>query len=293
MPQPEVASLEFNAVTCSPGNNTGQATCYPDEVIIEMKDIWNKRHPDSAIGSANPAAVWSDLRTKLGRSCKNERCWAIKLLTKRRQAQLVPRLFVPAAQTKWCRNPTEWLDSNDLTLVMGQYEYAHPSFMFLGPAPVDFASVAESGPQGWPELNNLNLEKQLQRGKKTIGIIFNTDPHDEPGEHWISCFIDMRRANTLSLSFSDSVGRGPPRPIDTFLSTVRAQMQNMKACPCKVSYSYNKYQHQRKNTECGIFCLHMIISLLEKELTPQEYFKERKTDAMMNSLRDKFFIKDC
>lgn len=293
MSLPEQVSLEFKQARCSPGNSSRQGTCYPDEVILEMRDIWNTRHPDSAITSVKPSDVWSDLRTKLGRSCNNERCWAVKLLTNRRQAQLVPRLFVPVAQTKWCRNPTEWLDSDDLTRVMAQYEDAHPSFMFLGPAPVDFATIAESGPQGWPELKNLNLQKELRRGKKTVGIIFNTDPHNEPGEHWISCFIDMRQPKTLSLSFSDSVGIGPPGLIKAFLDTTRTQMENMKGCPCKVDYSYNQHRHQKKNTECGVFCLHMIVSLLEKEISPQEYFKENKTDAMMNSLRARFFIKDC
>ena len=36
-----------------------------------------------------------------------------------------------------------------------------------------------------------------------IGIIFNTDPHNKSGSHWISLFIDVKKK---IICFFDSVG---------------------------------------------------------------------------------------
>lgn len=75
------------------------------------------------------------------------------------------------------------------------------------------------------ELNNIQLEKILKKDKctrqKFIGIfprdklpkrvefpscfIFNTDPHDRPGEHWIAVYID----NKGKCQFFDPFGNSP------------------------------------------------------------------------------------
>ena len=38
----------------------------------------------------------------------------------------------------------------------------------------------------------------MKRGKTKIGIIFNTDPHDKPGQHWISMFINIKKKKALN-----------------------------------------------------------------------------------------------
>ena len=39
-------------------------------------------------------------------------------------------------------------------------------------------------------MKNLKL-KDLNKKKKQIGFIFNTDPHYKSGQHWISLFVDI------------------------------------------------------------------------------------------------------
>ena len=39
-------------------------------------------------------------------------------------------------------------------------------------------------------LCKFNLEEHLNSGIDKIGIVFNTDDHDEPGEHWVAMYVD-------------------------------------------------------------------------------------------------------
>ena len=89
----------------------------------------------------------------------------------------------------------DWLSSIDIADVMEQYEKKYPDFIFLGPVPIDFDEILT-------EVGQMNL-KTLANKKKRIGIVFNTDPHDMPGEHWISMFIDL---NDKTICFFDSTG---------------------------------------------------------------------------------------
>ena len=82
----------------------------------------------------------------------------------------------------------EWLSSLDLINVMEHYEKKYEDFEFIGPYPIDFKYIYE-------EFFNLNLKK-LMKNKKKLGIVFNTDTSNGPGEHWISLFLDLD-SNTI------------------------------------------------------------------------------------------------
>ena len=50
--------------------------------------------------------------------------------------------------------------------------------------------------------------------------------------------------------------------------------------------------HQEGNTECGMYSLYFIISLIEDTVNPN-YFKSKKiSDAEMENLRDRYFNSD-
>ena len=93
----------------------------------------------------------------------------------------------------WKKNPEEWLNSVDIEDVMKQYEKKVPTFMFIGPSPIDFDKHLLYGECVWDELCKFKLENILKKGKNKIGIIFNLDPHYKNGSHWISMFIDIRK----------------------------------------------------------------------------------------------------
>ena len=48
-------------------------------------------------------------------------------------------------------------------------------------------------------------------------------------------------------------------------------------------------EHQLKNTECGIYCLHFLVYMLQGK-NFKKYANKKKTDKAMHKFRDKFYI---
>ena len=59
--------------------------------------------------------------------------------------------------------------------------------------------------------------------------------------------------------------------------------------PIEFTYLQNEYNHQQTNTECGMYCLYMIISMIENKHTPYYLLKHRVSDAEMEKLRGEYF----
>ena len=113
-------------------------------------------------------------------------------------------------------------------------------------------------------------------------MVLNIDEHDEPGSHWVAFYIDNEKR---TLEYFDSVGDEPNRNIRRFIKKVR------KFCEEKnghYSYKYNKIRHQKKNTECGMFCIYYIVSRLGGK-TFEKITGEKITDEHMNKMRLKIF----
>ena len=89
------------------------------------------------------------------------------------------------------RKMQAWLNSDDIEKVMKQYEHTYPCFRFIGPTPIDFDKHIYEDKCVWDDLCKFDLLSYINDGINKIGIIFNTDPHDKSGAHWISLFIDL------------------------------------------------------------------------------------------------------
>lgn len=183
------------------------------------------------------------------------------------------------------KRPTTWLTSLDIDRVMKQYEYAHPSFMFIGPSPIDFDTRVEKDECVWDELCNFSLEKLLKKGKNKVGIVFNTDPHYKDGSHWISLFINVKEGYIF---FFDSAGDKIPKEVKVLVDRVIEQGNKLGL---KLKFQENHPRaHQRGNTECGMYSLYMITSILRGHKKPQDFIGgERVKDDEMVSLRKEFF----
>jgi Ulp1 family protease len=119
--------------------------------------------------------------------------------------------------------------------------------------------------------------------KHKIGIIFNTDPHYLTGSHWISLFIDIKKR---FIFFFDSTGDAPPKEITQFVKKI---IKQGKALGLNFKYVVNDKEHQKRNTECGIYSLFMIINLLKETRTPEDFLTMLFTDKEMERFRSIFF----
>jgi hypothetical protein len=218
--------------------------------------------------------------------CNKESCWLKQKFVNGKLNSELKNSFAPVAPKEWKKNPNEWLSSTEILEVMKQFEKTYKCFDFIGPTPIDFDKHKMYGECVWEELCHFNLEEQIKNGKFKIGIIFNTDPHDKGGAHWISMFINARKG---TIFFFDSAGDPAPKEVKRFAKMVKAQGAKLKT-PINFVFDQNHpVEHQYGESECGIYSLYFIVHLLEDKHT-EEYFKTHVlSDKYMKQFRKIYF----
>lgn len=290
----------MDSYQCSPAlHRRDDETCLPLSSLERLRRAWNRTHPRHKItisetrksGGHAPVTIAKTLFSKLREAmkshykCSTEFCMIKKIpgLTSE-EKDAMKTYFKPEKPAEWDKKPTQWLDSFNIEDVMNQYEMADKQFEFVGPVPIDFDKKV-SGGGGWGqcivnELCKLDLKSAEVKGKHKIGIIFNLDPHDMPGSHWVCAFIDIPNKSAY---YFDSYGYPPPNEILELLR--RCKDQGIE------KIYYNDIRHQRKGSECGMYCLFCIICLL-KGRPFYEICKRIIDDDTMNALRDVIFAEE-
>jgi hypothetical protein len=254
----------FIKLNCSPKNEENNYTCYTDENLIKLKEIWNERHPDKPISTNNPKDIWNILKNYYAYICNKESCWIRKLAKGTKMEAELLEAFAPESPEEWKKNPNEWLSSIDIVEVMNQYEKKYKCFDFMGPSPIDYDTHKLHGECVFEELCHFNLQEQIDKGKTKIGVIFNLDPHYKGGSHWVSLFINVKKKE---IYYFDSAGDDIPEQINKFANTIIKQGQHLKK---PINFKLDKnypIEHQYGNTECGIYSLFFIVHMLEDKIT--------------------------
>tara|TARA_B110000444_G_C18837610_1_gene596956 strand:+ start:1765 stop:2775 length:1011 start_codon:yes stop_codon:yes gene_type:complete len=280
-------AVTFKSDKCSPKKNGDvlKFTCYTKDALFKLKDIWNARHSDTKILSNDPKTIWGFLHTHMSNTCNRESCWLKKNWIKAKlPKQLQKNTFAPKQPDVWKRKPNEWLTSVDILNVMKQYETTYKSFEFMGPSPIDFDTHKMYGECIWEELCKFKLREQMKRGKNKVGIIFNLDKHHEPGSHWVAMYIDMKKRE---IYYFDSYADNPPKEIEKLVERIEKESTGIGK---KYRYIKNKRRHQWSNSECGMYCLHFIITLV-KGGNFNKFEKKRVDDKVMKRLRNIYFNK--
>jgi hypothetical protein len=275
-------TFNFKKLRCSPKekNKLNSFTCYTNESLYKLRDQWNKKHPDKLIKTNDAKEIHSKLTFYLSSVCKIESCWLKQDKDFGKISEDIIDSFAPISPAEWKNNPNEWLSSVDIDKVMGQYEKAYKCFEFIGPSPIDFDKKLSYGECVWNELCNFSLVNQIKKGKNKIGIIFNTDPHNKSGAHWISLFINIKNKRIF---FFDSVGTKVSPEITKLVNRIIDQGHKLNP---KINFKFDDsggVEHQYKNTECGIYSLFFIIHMLQDK-TSEDFYKNHiiKDDQIQN-----------
>jgi hypothetical protein len=278
----------LSKVNCSPKpkNEINKFSCYTNNSLYKLRDLWNARHPDVKITSNSPKEIHDKIQKKLSGVCNKESCWIKQKAEFGPIQSEIAESFAPESPQEWKKNPNEWLSSVDIMNVMKQYEKAYKCFDFIGPSPIDFDTRKLYGECVWDELCNFSLEDQINNGKNKIGIIFNTDPHNKPGQHWISMFINIKKNKIF---FFDSTGDKPSPQIMALANRIKDQGLGLNP-KRKIKFDSNEgIEHQYGNTECGIYSLYFIVHMLEDKLTEQYLKTHILKDEYMNKFRHIYF----
>jgi len=275
---------KIHKMNCSPiveGQTPVRDSCYTDEALLKIRDAYNKNHPEKQITSQDPVVIFQELKSNLSH-CEKEDCW-LKQLPTDQQKYLDAYLFAPDHPKEWKKNPDEWLSNFDIFNVLQQYQSRYKYFRVIGPTPIDFDKRLpnEGGRCVWQELCEFSLEKFVKQGVHQMGIVFNLDKHNEPGSHWTSLYVDLKNR---FLFYFDSAANKTPKSVLDLVEKIKAQGKQLRR-PISFRY-YESYpvQHQQSNTECGMYSLFFIITMLTGKT---EFTKNMTTAQKLRLFRNK------
>ena len=285
---------------CAPGRegNNGRRsyTCFDKSELLELARTWNR----SATGGdqkiptrqRSKRQLWNALYRQLGGHCDTEYCWTKHPRLKTTGGKIARNSFRPSRPRAWARKPTEWLSNVDILRVLEQYEDKYDDFLFVGPVPIDFEEMKRGGTRGGtrdcvaPELCKLNLQEWWDDRVRRVGIVFNLDPHDMSGSHWVSLFADLSKG---VVHYYDSYGLHAQDEIRVLIDSMVKQGSALRHRYGKPFYSTaNTRRVQFKNSECGVYCVHFISQMLEG-VKYKDYIANGISDKQMNTYRTVFF----
>jgi hypothetical protein len=293
---------------CSPLANKKSvkkgATCFTPDVLLKIKQEFNKDHPTEQIKTNEVHEIWQQLHDRLTTTkCKNknESCWLDLIDDTQMRDTIKEHIFAPEQPKEWKTNPDEWLSNYDIFNVIRQYADVpeYKDFLPISPTSIDFDSNRTgSNSCVSEELCKFSLNKWMKKGKKRFGIVFNLDKHTGPGSHWVTLFVDT--VNSF-MFFFDSAGDGIPTEVQKFIGHIETQGQELKINFKK--YDNGGHDHQKGNTECGMYSLFFMITMLTGKLPsdPEHvmpindrinlFLKEKIPDKVVFDYRDLYFNK--
>jgi hypothetical protein len=247
-----------------------------DEQVERLREVYNKEHPkEKAIPKGETAKVWDKLQKRLAAKCKTGRAECIV-------SSLMAR---PKAPTEWAVNRYEWLSSDDIQAIEDNYTKVFPNYFFVGSVPIDFDLQNETRQCLVSVLCSMKLPELYKQGYERIGIIFNTDPHDGPGQHWIALFADIRpELQHGRITYFDSYAQKPEPEVQKLMRRWKEQWDATGVHSQPLKLSYNRTRHQYKDSECGMYCLYFHYACLTE--LPMD---EQIPDDVINSFRNLLF----
>ena len=131
----------------------------------------------------------------------------------------------------------------------------------------------------------MRIDELYKKGYRKVGIVFNTDPHDGPGEHWIAAFADFRDdLRTPHMTYFDSYAQKPEPEIQRLMQRWKQQIDDMKIFKKPMDLRYNSIRHQYKDSQCGMYCIYFLhCSLFNIPMA------ERVPDDVVMRMRPLFF----
>ena len=270
--------LQTPVSECAFHNKTGHklGVCSGHEGIEIMKKILKTL---GVSHSNDPKTIL--LKTKEKLNCDSESCVINKDEFKNIHGNikdLKERDFKPSGP--WEND--DWLSNFNIDEVLEQWAKTYPNFLHIPFQMRDFAEKRT-------EMHTIDLNSEYQKGMKSFGVVINTDYSTGSGIHWFAIFGDFSNKNNVTIEYFNSSGSLPLAEIQDWLYKTKLELEahGMKVKIIIVT----RIEHQKSNSECGVFSLWYIYSRLNK--VPYSYFDKQGaiTDDMMYQFRNHLYRK--
>ena len=258
---------KMERMNCNPivdDKTVSKSSCFTNEVLLTLKNSYNKHYPQNAITATDPVQVWWDIKHRMS-SCKKEDCWLDVIRDPHEKKKLDKFLFSPDHPKEWNNDPDSWLSNYDINDVLRQYEDKYANFEYIEATPIDFDKKPKSmnGECVRDDLCKFSLADHIRKGKTKIAIVFNLGKHDEAGSHWMAMFIDVQHA---LLFYLDSASNPTPKEVVLLKDRIIEQGKNMTSQKLKrIDFRYETngtFEHQKTDSECGMYALYFIITMI-------------------------------
>lgn len=258
--------------TCAPDRaKSFDGTCYSLEALKKIAKAYNRTHQQKIKISDDKKALWLDIKSKIGSKCQSEWCWIEQEFSENLESRILNGTFKPTIPN----GKYEWLSNDDIDFVLKQYENFDQRFHYYDAIPIDYK-------------NRVSLKRDIERGKTKWGFVFNTGKSSSKGEHWVGLYMEIFEINGLrfgTIDYFDSYGIPPPKEIRQFIQYLLKQAQKQGY---NTALNVNRYRHQFKNSECGVYVIHFIVNrLLGIPFT--EVTRNVIHDEKMNQFRKQYF----
>ena len=275
---------KVNLKKCAPSNKNS-FTCFNKAALINIIRSWNHNYYNNKINYNTydtNEQLWNKIDSKFKKVCNEEYCWIQQKFIDK-SSNDIKNIFRPKKPKKWKQNKNEWLTTSDIERVLKQYQDKYENFLFIGPVPIDFDKEFSPGQCVINELCNINLKRLINKKKTKLGIVFNLDPHDKPGSHWVSFFADFDKNE---MYYFDSYGIAEPNEVRILMERLKQQAKFINK---DMKIKVNHVRHQYKNSECGIYSINFIVKLLEG-MSYDDYINNVIKDDIMENNRKIYYI---
>lgn len=262
---------------CSPHING--KICYSKNDLIYIARLYNK-YTNNRIKYSNMKKheLYDNLNFGFQKLCNNELCWIEQRFIPKHFYKKTVHKFKPKMPKSWFKNINEWLSTLEIEDVLNQYQKKYKKFKFMGAVPSDCPKSINCS------LSDFNIGYHLRNKNTKVGVIFNLDEHHQSGSHWVALIIDLSKK---CICYYDSNGVRPNKNIAHFINLIYDKM--CKHFKRKIPILINKKEHQKSNTECGMFSTMFIINYLKLN-DFNKVINLNPTDKEMTQLRKILFI---
>ncbi len=242
-----------------------EAKCLLPEEWQRLQTITHQQHYAEAIRSGATQFACKD-------PTEMERC-----VIQRALRVNVSKVFAPDAPRTWASNPHEWLSDADVENVMKQYVENRSDVMLMPFATSDFGGT-EGAICHNPQMCKFSTAEAEQQGIRHVILLLNKDVWGGEGTHWVSFYLNVPEGVAF---YFDSLGQDLPRHLKSWINRRRRERKQLHPSAPPMRVERNTLVHQKHGSNCGIYAIHMMVSMIE----PTHFAHADRPDALYDKIR--------
>ena len=246
--------------------------CSPKHIVKAMADYLGTN-------SKKDADIVEKMKDKM--DCKSESCILkspefINFMKVNNFDHILKEFFKPEGPDQ----ANGWLSNHNIDDVLEQLHKKFPDFLHIPYQMRDFEKIGT-------QLATIDMAQVFKDGKKSFGVVLNTDYMRGAGIHWY-CLFGEKIGDEITIEYFNSSGLAPLPETQAWLHKtehyLKSQLPNIKV---KIIYSTG-IRFQDDNHSCGVYCL-MYIWLRLEGIKNNWFNSDNFNDAFMHKAREILF----